>query len=359
MSSQAVRDFIMQARRAPSGSRTAVSLFSGAGLSDLGYEMAGFNFLVQAELDQRRAAIGADNFPDSKWVMGDVRECAEEIVEAYRFATSQRLDLLVATPPCQGMSSSNPSRGKRQTPQAKALEEKNKLILEVIPLARLLRPRIIVAENVRQVLTLNVGYGKTQGTVTDVLRDRLQEYDVSHGSVNVADYGVPQIRRRALVVAVHKEENWLGQEPDSDYPAWPPPSHAEKPHNGVRSWVGVQEWLESLQYEPLDARSKDTARGKHPLHFVPAYGADRYEQVSQIPPCSGQSAYENDTCLSCGFQDVERGLASCPACGNAMRNRPYVERDGQTSLIKGFRSSYRRMSPGRPAYTITTKPKPR
>jgi DNA (cytosine-5)-methyltransferase 1 len=47
------------------------------------------------------------------------------------------------------MSSSNPSRGKRQTPQAKALEDKNKLILEVIPLAQLLRPRIIVAENVR------------------------------------------------------------------------------------------------------------------------------------------------------------------------------------------------------------------
>ena len=320
----------------------------------MGYEMAGFNFLVQVELDQRRAAIGADNFPDSNWIVGDVRECAEEIVTTYRSATSHRLDLLVATPPCQGMSSSNPSRGKRQTPQAKALEEKNRLILEVIPLARLLRPRIIVAENVRQVLTLNVGYGQAQGTVTDVLRDCLQEYDVFHGSVNVADYGVPQIRRRALVVAVHKEEKWIGQAPYLDYPAWPPPSHAEKPRQGMQSWMSVREWLEFLQYEPLDSRSKDTARGKHPLHFVPDYGADRYEQVSQIPPCSGQSAYENATCLSCGVLDVELGLASCPACGNVMRNRPYVERDGQPSLIKGFRSSYRRMSPGRPAYTITT-----
>ena len=354
MPSQTVRDFIMQARPAPTSSRTAVSLFSGSGLSDLGYEMAGFKFLVQVELDPRRAAIGADNFPDSNWVVGDVRECAEEIEKMYRSVTSQRLDLLVATPPCQGMSSSNPSRGKRQTPEAKALEEKNKLILEVIPLSRILKPRIIVAENVRQVLTLNVGYGEAQGTVADVLRECLQEYDIFHGSVNLADYGVPQIRRRALVVAVHKEENWLGQEPDPDYPAWPLPTHAEKPQNGMQKWVGVQEWLESLQYEPLDAISKDAAHGKHSLHFVPAYGADRYEQVSQIPPYSGQSAYENDTCLSCGFQDVERGLASCPACGNVMRNRPYVERDGQPSLVKGFRSSYRRMSPSRPAYTITT-----
>ena len=354
MSSQAVQDFIKQERSAPAGRRTAVSLFSGAGLSDLGYEMAGFQFLVQAELDQRRAAIGADNFPASTWVVGDVRLSKNEIVEAYRSATSQRLDLLVATPPCQGMSSSNPSRGKRQTPQAKALEEKNKLILEVIPLAQLLRPRIIVAENVRQVLTLNVGYDKGIGTVTDVLRNHLQEYDVFPGSVNVADYGVPQIRRRALVVAVHKEEKWIGQAPDPDYPAWPPPTHAEKPLDGRQRWVSVRQWLESLEYETLDARSKDSARGAHPLHFVPAYGPDRYQQVSQIPAYSGLSAYENDTCLSCDFRDVERGLASCPACGNVMRNRPYVERNGQPSLIKGFRSSYRRMIPGRPAYTITT-----
>jgi DNA (cytosine-5)-methyltransferase 1 len=204
------------------------------------------------------------------------------------------------------------------------------------------------------VLTLNVGYNEANGTVTDVLRSRLQEYDVFPGSVNVADYGVPQIRRRALVVAVHKEEKWLGQVPGTDYPACPPPTHAEKPRDGRQRWVSVRQWLESLQYETLDASSKDSARGAHQLHFVPAYGPDRYQQVSQIPAYSGMSAYENDTCLSCDFRHVEQGLALCPACGNLMRNRPYVERNGQPSLIKGFRSSCRRMSPGRAAYTITT-----
>ena len=203
-------------------------------------------------------------------------------------------------------------------------------------------------------LTLNVGYNEANGTVTDVLRSRLQEYDVFPGSVNVADYGVPQIRRRALVVAVHKEEKWLGQVPGTDYPACPPPTNAEKPRDGRQRWVSVRQWLESLQYETLDASSKDSARGARQLHFVPAYGPDRYQQVSQIPAYSGMSAYESDTCLSCDFRHVEQGLALCPACGNLMRNRPYVERNGQPSLIKGFRSSCRRMSPGRAAYTITT-----
>ncbi|MCY3801692.1 MAG: DNA cytosine methyltransferase [Chloroflexi bacterium] len=354
MSSQAVKEFLEKTRPESTGDRTAVSLFSGAGLSDLGYEMAGFQFVVQVEVDERRAAIGADNFPESTWIPDDVCTNHEEIAEAYRAATSDPLDLLVATPPCQGMSSSNPSRGKRRTSKAEALEEKNRLILEVIPIAELLKPKIIVAENVRQVLTLEVEYDGTRGQIVDLLRDGLSDYQVFADVVNVADYGIPQIRRRAFVVAVHKEEQWLESATLQNVNPWPSPTHSELSNNGVPRWVSIQEWFKSMQYEHLNAKSKDTARGKHPLHYVPAYASDRYLQVSEIPAHSGQSAYENDTCPSCRHSPVELGTVSCPKCSGVMRNRPYVERDGQPSLIKGFKSSYRRMSPNRPAYTVTT-----
>ncbi len=252
------------------------------------------------------------------------------------------------------MSSSNPSRGKRQTPKAEALEEKNRLILEVIPIAELLKPRIIVAENVRQVLTLDVEYEGARGRVVDLLCDGLSDYQIFPGVVNVADYGIPQIRRRALVVAVRKNEPWLESAASRDLTPWPSPTHSEQSTNGVPSWVSIQEWFEAMEYETLDAKSKDAARGEHSLHYVPAYAPDRYQQVSEIPPHSGRSAYENDTCPSCGHSPVELDLVSCPECSEIMRNRPYVERDGQPSLIKGFKSSYRRMSPNRPAYTVTT-----
>ncbi len=353
VSSQPLRDFILQDRPAAAASWTAISLFSGAGLSDLGYEMAGFQFLVQVEIDQRRAAIGSDNFPSSAWLVRDVRVSHDEVAAAYCRSTSRQLDLLVATPPCQGMSSSNPSRGKRQTPQAKALEEKNRLMLEVIPLAQLLKPRIIVVENVRQILTLNVEYDGAKSQVVDLLRDGLQDYEVFPNVVNVADYGIPQVRKRALIVAVHKDETCLESMLSRSRTPLPPPTHAEQSNNGVRPWVSIREWLEAMEYEPLDARSKDAARGTHPLHFVPAYGPDRYRQVSEIPERSGRSAYDNDTCPSCGRQ-VDTGLILCPACSAVMRNRPYVERNGRPFLIRGFHSSYRRMNPERPAYTITT-----
>ncbi len=354
MPNESLRNFVLQEGSTTRRRWTAVSLFSGAGLSDLGYEMAGFRFVVQVEIDPRRAAIGRDNFPTSRWLTFDVRDHVKKITGAYHERTSRQLDLLVATPPCQGMSSSNPSRGKRRTPKARALDKKNGLLLEVIPISLLLKPRIIVIENVRQVLTLEIHSEGTSATAVRLLSNRLPEYKFFSSIVNMADYGVPQIRRRALIVGIHNREPCLKSMITSDRYPVPAPTHAESPAHGLNQWVTIGEWLKSMEYEALDARSKDDARGTHPLHFVPAYGPERYRQINEIPANSGRSAYENDKCPSCGQEKIEIGLIACPKCGSVMRNRPYVERGGRPSLIKGFESSYRRMHPGRPAYTVTT-----
>jgi DNA (cytosine-5)-methyltransferase 1 len=156
------------------------------------------------------------------------------------------------------------------------------------------------------------------------------------------------------VVAVHRDEPWLEHIVAQNLLPWPRRTHAEHSTNGLLPWLNVQAWFEGMRYEPLDAKSKETACGSHELHFVPCYGKDRYLQVSQIPGYSGRSAYENNICPSCGLRDIPEGLVLCPSCGGVMRNRPYVEGNGQAQLIKGFRSSYRRMNPQRPAYTVTT-----
>ena len=351
---RAIRDFVMGDRPETELPLTAVSLFSGAGLSDLGYEMAGFRFVVQVEVDSKRSTIGAANFPRSTWLTKDVCGNAGEVATAYNMVTSRRLDLLVATPPCQGMSSSNPSRGKRRSPRAQELEAKNRLMLEVIPLAQKLKPRVIVAENVRPVLTLNVEYEGAKGTVIDHVRDHLSDYRVFPGVVNVADYGIPQVRKRALVVAIHKGEPCLADLSSQKRTPLPSPTHSERPTSGALPWVSIRQWLRLMEYDHLDAKSEEAARGEHWLHFVPSYGTDRYMQISQIPPNSGRSAFENDECPSCGRQQIAPELILCPSCQEVMRNRPYVERNGQPALINGFDSSYRRMRPERPAYTITT-----
>lgn len=348
----ALREFIGSSRPAP-GTMNAISLFSGAGLSDIGYQLAGFRFLIHVEINPRRAEVGEVNFPNSKWIKGDVRANHDAIIKAYRERASQSPDLMVATPPCQGMSSSNPGRGKSSVQGSKS-EEKNRLLLEIVPLVHKLSPRVLVAENVRPILSLHTTHEGREVKLICLLRDMLPDYEVFTGVINVADYGVPQDRRRALLVAIRRDELWAKKLIEQGLLPWPKATHAEHPVDGLRPWITVRQWLESLKYEPLDTGTPQRARGKHPLHFVPHYSGDRYSQVSQIPPYSGRNAYENDTCPSCSYRPVETGLIQCPKCGGVMRNRPYVLQDGQPRLIKGFHSSYRRMSPNRPSPTITT-----
>jgi len=335
---------------------TAVSLFSGAGLSDMGYDLAGFEFTVQVEKDPKRAQLGNSNFSRSTWIVGDVRRSTAKIVAGFKGATGHDLDLLVATPPCQGMSSSNPGRGRREDSH-RLHEEKNKLILAIIPVARRLAPRLIVAENVRPILTLTASHKGRRDRVIDFLRRELEAYEVFEGVVNAADYGVPQIRKRAIILAVRKDQPFLHRLLREDLLPWPCVTHAESRRPGQHQWLSVRDWFTFMEYEPLDAKDRDSANGQHPLHFVPHYRRqpDRYLQVSQIPPYGGRSAYENSSCPECAVADVPHGLANCPRCGGLMRNRPYVRDGNKFRLIRGFgRSSYRRMPADRPAATVTT-----
>lgn len=327
--------------------RTAISLFSGAGLSDIGYAAAGFQFIVQVEKDSHRAAIGQANFPASRWLVGDVRRKVQEIVSVYRKSRKEPLDLLVATPPCQGMSSSNPSRGKRETIDCVKNDEKNSLILALVAVAKALRPKLIVAENVRQVLTAEVnGLG-----VVQQLKSKLPEYEFVTAVVDVADYGVPQRRKRAVIVGFDRKRF-------CDIPictAVPEPTHGPADSGREKRWVTLRNWLTALRYEKLDAKSKESATGKNPLHYVPSYTGDRYLQVSSIPKHTGHSAYENSMCPHCKKKNVDLAVMRCPKCEGWMTNRPYVKaRNGRFRLIRGFHSSYRRMKSSSPAPTITT-----
>jgi DNA (cytosine-5)-methyltransferase 1 len=171
--------------------------------------------------------------------------------------------------------------------------------------------------------------------------------------VNVADYGIPQARLRAVIVGVHKDEAWLTPLMEARVAPWPRRTHSHDGANG-KSWVTVGQWLRRRRYQALDASTEERATGANPLHRVPVYGEERYFQIASIPLNSGRSAYENDCCPTCGYRPVPVGRAFCANCRRAMRNRPFVVGRGGFRLIRGFHSSYRRMSPDQPAPTIMT-----
>ena len=258
----------------------AISLFAGAGLSDLGYEAAGFEFLAHSELDANRAKLCAKNFSEAACVVGDLRETEKwkKVVSEYERRVSERPALVSVTPPCQGMSSSNPSRGKVTDADAGTRDERNLLLLAAVPVVKALRPRVVVVENVPQALlrTIRVKENDEPRKVIEFFEQWLPEYCIFSGVLQMAYYGVPQLRRRSIVVAVHRDESWVDQLAEANLLPWPRPTHAEEPTDGLLPWITLTEWFNTMNYVSLDAKEAATAFDpSDPLHCVPVYEGDR------------------------------------------------------------------------------------
>ena len=131
--------------------RTALSLFTSGGLGDLAVRQAGFDILVSNEKLADRHALFAFNFPATSALTGDIWEHSDRIEsETRRRLGGRDLQLLYATPPCQGMSKNG--RGKLlsavRAGRKPPMDERNRLIVPTMQLARRLRPETVLLENV-------------------------------------------------------------------------------------------------------------------------------------------------------------------------------------------------------------------
>lgn len=130
---------------------TGISLFSSGGIGDLAFRAIGVNMLVANEILKDRASLFIRNFPDCEMIIGDIREHKKSVISATENALKGRtLDVLFATPPCQGMSKNG--RGKLlnliRSGDRPALDERNRLVIDVLDIAMALKPRLIIFENV-------------------------------------------------------------------------------------------------------------------------------------------------------------------------------------------------------------------
>ena len=336
-------------------SLSAVSLFTNCGAGDVGFAKAGFRFEVLAEIDRCRLAVAALNLPGASVIPGDLRRTWPDVVAAYRERRDQEPPaLLAACPPCQGLSTANARRGMGEDADSGSKDMRNLLVVPIAEVAIALAPRAIVVENVRAFLTRKVRHPHTQEAVSAavLLISLLKEEYVAFPLVSdLADYGVPQTRVRSFITFVRREEACLQLLDECGAVPFPTPTHA--PDHGGEP-VSLGDALDSFELPALDASSVSSAGSDRSLHFVPVWSSEQYRMVAAIPAGSGASAWENDDCLECGSSGLPRDLASCPTC-NARLLRPQVVEDGRARLVRGFRrSSYRRLSPDRPAATITT-----
>lgn len=167
---------------------TFLSLFSGAGGLDIGFEKAGFQHTQSSDILGCAVATMRHNRPD--W---DVLECD---VRDYTPDFRTGLDVLLAGFPCQGFSLG----GNRN-----AGDERNTLYKEVVRIAGVMRPRVVVMENVLNLRTMcHPDTGKP--FALQIIEEMAQiGYNTRCQYFRVSHYGVPQTRRRFIFVAVRAD----------------------------------------------------------------------------------------------------------------------------------------------------------
>ncbi len=337
----------------------AVSLFTNCGAGDLGFAASGFQFDVMAELDPRRLSIALLNHPSAAGVAGDLRETLPKVIDAYRMSAGENEPaLLAACPPCQGLSSAQSARGLEHDADAGSRDHRNLLVQVIADAARELKPRAIVVENVQAFLTRRVHHPQTERPVSaaSFLIDEVREdYQVYPLLADLADFGVPQSRKRSFLTFLRRSEPAADILMRHGWVPYPWPSHAAGDDNRVL----LKDALASFALPSLDAKSSALATSDVSLHAVPVWPEERYRMVAAIPASSSLSAWDNDQCLECGCRTHNARQVQCTGCG-ALLPRPIVggktATDGGASprLVAGFHTSYRRMDPNRPASTITT-----
>lgn len=350
-----------------------VSLFSSAGIGDLGFRAAGVQFLAMCELEEERSALAKLNYPEAQHFVQGIEEAADGLckhVSGQLAATGDELFLLVCTAPCQGMSKNGQGKllnlaRKGVRPQ---LDPRNRLILHALNVIRRLRPVWVVFENVIEMRNTHIeDEDQKLQPILEIIQRSLHPigYVGAAYDVEFADYGIPQRRQR--LITVYTRDPAATQRFIAGVPLIPSPTHSKYPSGKLRPWVSVNEAL--ADFPPLDARCEKTARCEWiPFHYVPILDPKKYEWIRHTPP--GRSAFDNQ-CVNpkCGYQyNLVHGASHgsdginrahkdtplyCERCGSLLP-RPYTEeKGGGKRIMSGYTSAYKRMDGSLPAPTLT------
>lgn len=278
----------------------AIDLFCGGGGLSLGLKKAGFKIVAGVETNTDAANTFELNFKDAKVFREDIRHLSSSELKAV-IGSSGKLDLLAACPPCQSFSSLN-SRYNES-------DSRNMLISEVLRLTTDLLPSVVMVENVPGITARGKAYLKNfvDGLVN-------LGYEVEYKIIQIADYGVPQLRKRFVLLAGLEQKISV-----------PEPTHSKDGTNNTKPWETVGDALSGI------GRSMTLEEAKE-------YGGPEYvnwhinRKLSDLNKKRIMSLNENASRFS--IPDDIR-----PSCHKGKN--------------KGFSNFYTRMSANRPSPTIT------
>jgi len=170
-----------------------IDLFAGAGGLSLGFEQAGFDIVAAVDIDPIHCAAHKFNFPNCATVCKSVVNVTGNELRRVAGLGKRDIDIVVGGAPCQGFS----MIGKR------ALDDsRNQLVYHYVRVVMELKPKYFVFENVKG---LTVGkHRRFLQEVIEAFQNGGYQVQTDYKVLNAADYGVPQDRRRLILMGARK-----------------------------------------------------------------------------------------------------------------------------------------------------------
>lgn len=288
----------------------ALSLFANVGVAETYLEECGVDVVVANELIKQRADFYRHLYPSAKMLQGDITDRAvyREVVDAAR---REKIDFLIATPPCQGMSES----GYRDP-----YDERNSLVKYAVDAILDLRPTYVLLENVPQQLTTPIKYNDQELLIPEYIEKRIGRYYTINDAqvINAMYYGVPQMRERAIFLCVEK-----GTDLKWEFPA-------KEPHviTLEEAFEGIPDLWPHIKEADYQRMLPDNA--KSALSF-----SKWHQPMTHV------------------WRNVECMLYT-PTGHTAFENAVHYPKKKDGNRIKGYETTYRRMYWDKPGHTIST-----
>lgn len=172
-------------------SMRVLDLFAGAGGFSLGFQLAGYEIAGAVEIDKWATDTYKHNHPTAKVLVGDITSFSDD--EVYSNFSHCIPDIILGGPPCQGFSVCTKNAGDPSDPR-------NSLFTQMIRFGKLFSPKLILMENVPNLLKARNASGEL---VIDIIKREFEMlgYNVYINVLDATAFGVPQIRRRLFVIA--------------------------------------------------------------------------------------------------------------------------------------------------------------
>jgi len=266
-----------------------LSLFANVGFGEVLLKPAGINIVLANEIEESRCMFYKKLHPETDVIVGDVtkKDIKKEICQK---SLSKNINLIIATPPCQGMSVANAKRS--------GSDPRNSLIVHAMDVFNEIKPDYMLIENVAGMANTWI---KVDGEVINIIKyieSRLSKpWLMNYKALNAENYNTPQSRKR-FIGLISKDGKW-------EHPA---PS---KKLVTVRDAIGHLPSLES------------GGKTNMPWHYAKKHNSNHVTWMKNTP--TGQTAFNNKI--------------------------HYPKKDGRR--IKGFMTTYKRIDWDKPSPTVT------